>query len=121
MGLHVTRGKRILVAEDEESVRQAISMLLSLDEHKVTEAQNGAEALDLFSKGKFDLVITDFEMPGMKGNELACKIKTISPAQPVLMVTAYPEKINSQNPVDMVLNKPFKLGDLREAIAEVCP
>ena len=118
---NIIRGKHILVAEDEQSVREAISMLLSVDDHTVTEAENGAQALDLFSKGKFDLVMTDFEMPVMKGNELAVNIKRIAPTQPVVMVTAFPERINPSNPVDRIINKPFRLEDLRGAIAEVFP
>ena len=93
-------------------------MLLSVDEHIVKEAQNGAEALELFSKGKFDLVITDFEMPVMKGNELAVRIKQIAPEQPILMITAYSETISPENPVDGIINKPFKLEDLRQGIAQ---
>jgi two-component system cell cycle response regulator CpdR len=117
---NILRGKRILVADDEQAVREAISMLLSVDDHTVTEAENGAEAFAIFTQGKFDLVITDFAMPVMKGNELAVKIKNLAPNQPVVMLTAYAEQRNAENPVDLVINKPFHLHELREAIAEVC-
>ena len=111
--------KRILLVDDQPSVREAISLLLSLDEHTVVEASNGAEALDLFKGDHFDLVITDFEMPKMKGNELAVRIKQLSPAQPILMITAYAATLgDSVNPVDAILNKPFQLADLRRAMAE---
>jgi CheY-like chemotaxis protein len=114
------RRKRVLLADDQQSVREAIGLLLSLDEHEVVEAANGAEALDLFMCGHFDLVITDFEMPNMKGNELAARIKRVSPSQPVLMITAYAEQLgDSDNPVDAILNKPFQLEDLRQAIAKL--
>ena len=67
-----------------------------------------------------DLVITDFEMPQMKGDELATRIKQAWPAQPVLMITAYAEQLgDSDNPVDALLNKPFHLEDLRRAMAEL--
>jgi CheY-like chemotaxis protein len=90
-----------------------------LDEHTVIEAGNGVEALDLFRRDQFDLVITDFEMPKMKGNELAARIKQISPAQPILMITAYVEKLgDSDNPVDAILNKPFELQALRRVMAD---
>jgi CheY-like chemotaxis protein len=95
-------------------------MILEIDDHIVTEANNGAEALDLFTKGQFDLVTTDFEMPVMKGNELAVRIKQLAPKQPILMITAYGNDLgNSENPVDSILNKPFKLDDLRLAIAKL--
>jgi CheY-like chemotaxis protein len=63
--------KRILLVDDEPSVRGAFRMMLEIDDHTVTEASNGAEALELFTKGQFDLVTTDFDMPVMKGNVLA--------------------------------------------------
>ena len=79
---NIIRGKRILIAEDEKAVRESISMLLGVDDHVVVETENGAEALELMRKDKFDLVITDFEMPVMKGNELAVKIKALAQSSP---------------------------------------
>jgi CheY-like chemotaxis protein len=112
--------KRILLVDDQRPVRDAINLLLGLDEHTVVGATNGVEALALFRADHFDLVITDFEMPQMKGNELATRIKQISPSQPILMITAYAERLdNADNPVDAVLNKPFQLEDLRRAVAEL--
>jgi two-component system cell cycle response regulator CpdR len=117
---NMIRGKRILLVDDEASVRGAFRMMLEFDDHTVTEANDGAEALELFSKGQFDLVSTDFEMPVMKGNALAVRIKTLSPKQPILMVTAHEIKLgDSENPVDRILNKPFTLEKLRGAIAEL--
>ena len=112
--------KRILLVDDQQSVREAIALLLSLDNHTVVEAANGAEALALYKPGHFDLVITDFQMPEMKGNELAAKIKQAWPAQPVLMITAYAEQLgHANNPVDALLDKPFQLKDLRRVMAEL--
>jgi CheY-like chemotaxis protein len=112
--------KRILLVDDQRPVRDSIHLLLGLDGHIVVGAANGVEALALFKPDHFDLVITDFEMPQMKGNELATRIKQVSPSQPILMTTAYAERLgNADNPVDAVLNKPFQLEDLRRAIAEL--
>jgi CheY-like chemotaxis protein len=118
------RGSRILLVDDQKSVREAINFLLDfllkLDHHTVTEAADGSVALGLFMQGHFDLVITDFEMPNMKGNELAARIKQASPTQPILMITAYAERLrDSDNPVDAILDKPFRLEDLRQALAEL--
>jgi CheY-like chemotaxis protein len=112
--------KRILVADDQPSVREALTLLLSVDEHTVTEAGDGVEALDLVRRYPFDLVITDYDMPRMKGNELALKIKAATPSQPIIMITAFPEHLgNADNPVDAILNKPFQFDDLRQAITRV--
>jgi DNA-binding response OmpR family regulator len=116
----ILRGKRILLVDDEQSIRDAYAMLLGTDDHQVIPAADASQALDLFRAGQFDLVITDFEMPGMKGNELAVKIKSLSPFQRLLMITAHPKQPDSlTNPVDHVLNKPFTFEDLRAAIAKV--
>ena len=113
-------GRRILVVEDDSSARESISLLLQIDRHVVTEATNGREAIDLVSRQPFDLVVLDFAMPGMLGGEVALKIKCIAPALPILMVSAYLEKLNdSDKPVDAVLGKPFAVDELRSAIAKL--
>ncbi|HSU57139.1 MAG TPA: response regulator [Candidatus Dormibacteraeota bacterium] len=117
--------RRILVVDDEPFVCDAVKMMLDFDGHIVETASNGKEALAKFEKGKFDLVITDFAMPQMKGDELAAAIKARAPGQPVVMITAYAEMLQaSGNPlkgVDHIISKPFLLENLREAIAKVAP
>jgi CheY-like chemotaxis protein len=117
--------RRILVVDDEPLVCDAVKMMLNFDGHEVETAANGKEALALLERSKFDLVITDFEMPTMKGDELAAAIKSRAPTQPVVMITAYAEMLQSAgNPltgVDGVISKPFLLENLREVIAKVTP
>ena len=113
-------GKRILVVDDDSSARESIALLLKIDRLVVTEARNGREAIELVSQQPFDLVILDFSMPEMLGGEVALRIKLIAPALPILMVTAYLEKLtNSDKPVDAVLGKPFRVEELRQAIARL--
>ena len=112
--------KRILVVEDDPSARESIILLLRIDRHTVTEAKDGNEALDLVSRQSFDLVMLDYAMPGMQGWEVALNIKRITPALPILMVTAYLEKLSgADTPVDAVLGKPFAMDELRTAIAKL--
>jgi len=107
-----------LLVDDDLSVRQTISLLLNVDHHIVITAPDAVEALDLLQRDRFDLVITDFDMPGIRGDELALIIKRQSPWQPILMMTAWREKCpDHDNGVDAVLGKPFPLADLRGAIA----
>ena len=109
-----------MLVDDDLSVRQTISLLLNVDHHIVITAPDAVEALDLLQRDRFDLVITDFDMPGILGDELARRIKRQSPWQPILMMTACPEKRpDLDNGVDAVLGKPFPLADLRGAIAAV--
>jgi CheY-like chemotaxis protein len=113
-------GKRILVVDDDEGARESIKLLLNIDRHTVSEARNGQEALELFHQELLDLVIIDYFMPQMQGIELATNIKLAAPSLPILMVTAYLEKlVNTDNPVDAVLAKPFGIAELRQAIARL--
>ena len=114
----ITCGKRILVVEDEPGVRETLKMLLHLDGHKVVTARDGAEACLHYTPGDFDLVITDYAMPEMNGDELARTIKCLVPSQPILMLTAYAAEVcNANNPVDAVLEKPFSIEALRQMIS----
>jgi CheY-like chemotaxis protein len=116
-------GKRILLADDQQDVREMTTLMLGLDEHIVTEARNGQEALDLFALERFDLVITDYLMPLMKGDELATNIKRLAPDEPILMITGSAAEVGGiRGSVDAVLNKPFGFEDLRQAVAQLlCP
>src|SRR5262245_50686894 len=94
-------GKRILLIDDEPGVRAAMKLLLSIDQHTIVEAENGRQECFLFSPGDFDLVITDYEMPYMKGDEVARTIKCLVPSQRIVMVTGIPEKLEGvELPVD---------------------
>jgi CheY-like chemotaxis protein len=118
----VSSPKHILVVDDEPLVCDAVKMMLSFDGHKVQSAASAQEALAMLEREPFDLVITDFEMPNMKGDELAVAIKRRTPKQPVVMITAYAEMLQAAgNPltgVDCLISKPFLLENLRQAIAK---
>ena len=113
-------GKRILLVEDDPSARASIKLLLKIDRYNVTEAKDGIEALALIARKSFDLVVLDFFMPGMQGSEVALNIKRMTPSLPILMVTAYLEKLSGlDTPVNAVLGKPFSVADLRNGIAKL--
>ena len=113
------RKRHILVVDDDAIVCETVTMILQIDGHIVDCASSGAQALDLFQPGKFDLIITDFFMPSMTGEKLASAIKSRSPSQAIAMLTAYPEKL-SREPltfVDLLIGKPFEINDLRDAVS----
>jgi CheY-like chemotaxis protein len=113
-------GKRILLADDLPEVRQALKMMLGLDHHVVAEAGTGQEALDIYQRDRFDLVITDYIMPVMKGDELAARIKQLEPSQPVLMITGSANDLSSaERSVDVVLHKPIGFQELRQAVRQL--
>jgi CheY-like chemotaxis protein len=117
--------RRILVVDDEPLVCDAVKMMLNFDGHVVETVGSAKDALALLERSKFDLVITDYQMPVMKGDELAAAIKARDPKYPVVMITAYAEMLQaSGNPltgVDFIISKPFLLENLREAIAKSAP
>ena len=113
----------ILAVDDEPSVCLAIKMLLEHDGHEVQTVDSGEAALALLEHNRFDLIVTDYSMVGMKGNQLAATIKKRRPDQPIIMATAFAAcfhpSVEPSGGVDCVLNKPFTLVELREAIAGV--
>ncbi len=114
--------RHILVVDDEAFVCDAVRMMLHFDGHVVKTTSNGKDALTTLGEQKFDLVITDYEMPGMKGDALASEIKHRNPRQPVVMITAYKEMLQASGKtmagVDCIIGKPFLLEDLRQAITK---
>ena len=116
-------GLQILIVDDEPSVARSIKMLLEHSGHTVQAAASGEAGLALFDQARFDVVITDFFMAGMDGDQLAAHIKRRRPAQPVIMATASLYGRNTADHpsehVDYLLNKPFTLAELRAAIAWV--
>ncbi len=80
---------RILVVDDEEIIRESISFILKKEGYSVTEAANGKEAYDKFLGESFDLIVTDLEMPEMKGIELLDRIMRVNSQSLVVIITAY--------------------------------
>ncbi len=108
----------ILVADDEKVQVETIGRGLKNKGHHVIPALNGDEALKKLNeaKGKIDMVITDYAMPGMNGLGLLKKIRSTHPFLPVIMMTAYGEKelvIDAlKNQCDSFIEKPFTLDQL---------
>jgi DNA-binding response OmpR family regulator len=107
---------KILLAEDDRNLRNALVQSIKSNGYEVIGAENGKEAFDKFLTEHFDLVVTDIMMPVMDGNELTCKIKNENPNTPILMLTAL-ESIDDKEKgfgsgADDYLVKPFALKEL---------
>lgn len=110
------------MVDDDESVASTLRRVLALEGHAVEFVSGGSEALAALGQSKFDLIITDYEMPNMKGDQLAAEIKARIPTQSVVVLTAYEEKVRSLQPpvkADLVLGKPFDLREFRRAINQL--
>ncbi|MFM2081810.1 MAG: hypothetical protein RL380_501 [Verrucomicrobiota bacterium] len=110
-----------LVVDDEPLVCNAVKMLLQVDGYEVATADGGEAALKIFAAGKFQVVLVDFEMPVMKGDQLAARLKELAPRQPVVMLTAHGEMLRASGRpltgVDEMVDKPFRLETLRAGMA----
>jgi len=114
---------RILVVDDEGSMRLALSEALSRAGYVVETATDGFDALKRFRKDRFNAVISDVKMPKMSGLEVLKEIKGISPQTPMIMVTAYGTIENAveamkEGASDYIL-KPFSYEDLESAVRRV--
>ncbi len=111
---------RILVVDDELSMREFLKILLEKEGHKVTLAKDGEQALDLAEKNGFDLAISDVRMPGMNGLDLLAALKERETDLPVIMITAF------ASPEDAVtamkygafdyITKPFNVDEIQGVI-----
>ncbi len=81
--------KRILVVDDQESMRSMLTDLLDMMGHETLTAAGGTEALERLRDQAIDLVITDLNMPEMDGMELTKRIKSATPGVPVIVITGY--------------------------------
>jgi two-component system NtrC family response regulator len=99
--------------------------MLEFDNRTVHVATSAKQALELCEKEAFDVIIVDFLMPVVKGDELALTLKERFPDRPVIMITADSQKMEAPDEkppgVDLLIGKPFRLDDLRGAINSVFP
>jgi two-component system NtrC family sensor kinase len=118
-------GRRIMVVDDELSIRQLLSEILSLDHHSVAVASSGVEAADLAERESFDVIITDMKMPGMDGAGFYRQVRQRDPQQARRIIFITGDTVSPdtraflQRVSNPVLSKPFKIGPLRDAIESV--
>lgn len=116
---------RILLVDDEPTVRMPLIRALTIDGHVVEEAVNGADALERLSAAAtpFDLMVSDIRMPLMDGIALTLAVAAERPGFPIVLMTGYAEQRERarelEGLVEDVLTKPFPLSEFRTAIRAV--
>jgi CheY-like chemotaxis protein len=114
---------RVLIADDEDSMRTLVARAIALDGHAIVTAQDGAEALEILSRddGAFDLLLTDIQMPVMDGIALALAAARDFPRLTILLMTGFAdqrERASGLNAIVYdVVTKPFSVADIRTAVA----
>jgi CheY-like chemotaxis protein len=113
---------RILLVEDDDSVRQFVKRALEIDGHAVITGDDGSEGLEILEgdKGRFDLLLSDITMPVMDGIALALSAARAFPKLAILLMTGYAEQreraANVAEVVHDVVSKPFTLAEIRRAV-----
>ncbi|HOG16735.1 MAG TPA: sigma-54 dependent transcriptional regulator [Syntrophales bacterium] len=115
--------KTLLIADDDGTMRMALAESLQSCGYQIETAENGAEALTKYARGHFGAVITDMRMPKMSGMDVLRGIKKISPATPVILITAYGTVSTAveamKEGASEFIMKPFSLDDLEFVVKNV--
>ncbi len=116
---------RILLAEDDESMRRFLRRALSQAGHRVVAVENGREALSYVAAGSFDLLLTDIVMPEIDGITLARRAAEFAPEMRVVFITGFAAVAladggGADGQAPPVLSKPFHLKDVVAAIERLC-
>lgn len=112
---------RILVVDDEDSIREFLEIMLKKENYEVTTAEDGLRAKEILSKKTFDMVISDMQMPNVTGIELLKHVKESYPDIVFMMITAFGTTETAVDAMKMgaydYVTKPFKIDEVRLNIA----
>ncbi|OGP87998.1 MAG: hypothetical protein A2156_12590 [Deltaproteobacteria bacterium RBG_16_48_10] len=115
-------GARILVIDDEDSVRKILYQMLKAKGYQVVVASNGEEGIERFKEEPFDLVFTDLGMPKMSGWEVGRALKGINPKVPIALITGWGVELNKdkmkESGIDLVVSKPFNFDQVVRLVTE---
>jgi len=115
---------RVLVVDDENSMRMLVARAIAMDGHETVTAADGAEALEILGgeRGAFDLLVTDIQMPVMDGIALALTAARDFPDLTIVLMTGFAdqrERASGLNAIAHdVITKPFSVADIRTAVAD---
>jgi CheY-like chemotaxis protein len=115
---------RILVAEDDDSVRQFVARTLQLKGHEVVEAEDGGLAAEMVAAeaGRFDLMLSDIKMPVMDGIALALNVAGQYPEITIVLMTGFADQRERAHGLEAliydVIAKPFTLADLVQKVED---
>ncbi len=113
-------GKKVLVVDDEEVIREICYRVLSQAGYDVTLAQDGQSALDKMAQGSFNLFLIDIKMPGINGIKVARAVRKRWPRAPIIIMSGAGDLDGKNQAVSELgcnmLRKPFRLKELREMV-----
>jgi CheY-like chemotaxis protein len=114
---------RVLIVDDEESMRLLVARAIAMDGHDIITATDGAEALEILgTDSAFDLMLTDIQMPIMDGIALALTAARDFPQLTILLMTGFADQRERASGLSAiaydVISKPFSVADIRTAVAD---
>ena len=114
---------RILIADDEQGIRELLEMELGLQGYTVETVKNGQEAIDRIKKEKFDLLLCDIKMPKANGIQVLKEARKNNPDMPVIMMTGYGEEANYNDSMRLgacgFISKPFHIDEVVASVEKV--
>jgi DNA-binding response OmpR family regulator len=113
------RKTRILVVEDDNLFLWTLNCFLRKEGYEVFTAGNAESAIDAAQQQSFDIVISDFHLPGLNGRDLIRRVRAVQPAAKTILISAYqPEEIENEDPelLNAYLNKPIELKSLKKLL-----
>jgi len=113
--------RRLLVVDDEPSIRTLVKQVLEMEGFQITEAGSAREALRALEEHDIDLLVTDILMPEVTGLELAEAARVEDPALPILFISGSEPEQSAAYCGCSFLRKPFSLGDLAAKVRDLLP
>lgn len=115
---------KILVVEDDKLFLWTLNHFLQKEGYEVCSALTGESAFDLAQSQPFDVVISDFHLPGLNGRELIRRVKSLQPRAKTVLISAYQrdevaEEEDDEAVLNGYLNKPIELGTLRQLLLDL--
>jgi two-component system nitrogen regulation response regulator GlnG len=117
----------VLIVDDEKNLTLAMRRLLSAEGYRAEVAASGELALEAIKELPYDVILLDVNMPGMNGLETFKQLRKVSPKSNVIMITGYGKTLKAlveearELGVHSVIDKPFKINQITEAIQEIIP
>jgi two-component system response regulator MtrA len=114
---------RVLVVDDDAAIRELLTEFLEQQDFEVQIAPDGSSGLAAFGTERFDLLLVDFQMPGMTGVEMAAEVRRRNPTIPIALITGSKDALVAgavaQAGINQTFTKPFNLGNLANWIASL--
>ena len=120
--MNADRKTKVLVVEDDNLFLWSLGHFLKREGYEVSSAMTGELAFDLARKQPFDIVISDFHLPGLNGKELIKKVRALYPVIKTVLISAYQREEtggDDESLLNAYMNKPIELGSLKRLLQDI--